>query len=210
VIAAGAVTWYAARAGGLVAFVLLTATVLLGLMLSGRARLRSWPRFAVEEVHRFVGILTGVFVVVHGLALLADRYYTFRPVDLLVPGSAPYRPLATALGVVAAELLAALAITNHYRARIPYAVWRRLHFLNFAVWGLALVHGIAAGTDAASAWGLALYAGAGGAVTGATVWRALAARSPDGWSLRLWPGTAAVVAAELIVALAVGPLHHAA
>jgi multisubunit Na+/H+ antiporter MnhB subunit len=85
VITAGAVTWYTARAGGLVAFVLLTATVLLGLTLSGRARLRSWPRFAVEDVHRFVGILTGVFVAVHGLALLADHYYPFGLIDLVVP-----------------------------------------------------------------------------------------------------------------------------
>src|SRR5205807_2628549 len=72
--AGGGVTaaWYAARAGGLLAFALLTASVVLGLTLSGRARLRRWPRFAVEDVHRFAGVLVGAFVGIHVLALLVD------------------------------------------------------------------------------------------------------------------------------------------
>ena len=52
-LAAANYTWYMARAGGILAFVLLTASVVVGLLLSGRARLRSWPRFALEDVHRF-------------------------------------------------------------------------------------------------------------------------------------------------------------
>jgi DMSO/TMAO reductase YedYZ heme-binding membrane subunit len=62
-------------------------------------------------------------------------------------------------GIVAAELLAALAVANHYRGAIPHGVWRRLHYLSFAVWGLALVHGLTAGTDALTTWALLLYAG---------------------------------------------------
>jgi predicted ferric reductase len=76
-----------------------------------------------------------------------------------VPGTAGYRPLDVAFGVVAAELLAALAVTNHYRKRISHGLWRRLHMLNLAVWGLALVHGLTAGTDANTTWALTLYAG---------------------------------------------------
>jgi sulfoxide reductase heme-binding subunit YedZ len=207
VIAASVTTWYVVRAGGLVAFLLLTATVLLGLTLSGRARLPGWPRFAVEDVHRFVGILTGTFVALHGLTLLVDGYYPFGPLDLVLPGTAPYRPVATAAGVVGAELLAALALTNHYRRRIPYRLWRAAHFVNFPVWLLALVHGVAAGTDSGTAWGLALYAIAAGSVAGALARRILSTRLTQPCELRLWPGTAAIVAAELIVALAAGPLH---
>ena len=79
--------------------------------------------------------------------------------QLLVLGTDSYRPLAVALGIVAAELLAALAVTNHYRKQLSYRVWRRVHYLNFAVWGLALVHGLTAGTDALTTWALLLYAG---------------------------------------------------
>src|SRR3954470_16788409 len=116
-----AFTWYVARAGGLAAFSLLTATTLVGLGLSGRLRLAHWPRFAVEDVHQFAGVLTGAFIALHGLALLVDGSLPFSLGQLLVPGTAPYRPLATALGVVAAELLAAIAIANHFRNRLSYA-----------------------------------------------------------------------------------------
>jgi predicted ferric reductase len=151
--------WYAARAGGLLAYVLITASVCLGLLMAGRARLERWPRFALEDVHRFLGILAGVFVAIHGFALLLDSFVPFSLSQVLVPGASSYRPLWVAFGVVAAELLAALAITNHFRRQIPNGVWRRLHMLNLAVWALALVHGLTAGTDALTPWALALYAG---------------------------------------------------
>jgi len=153
--------WYAARAGGLLAYLLLSASVCLGLLLSGKAKLRRWPRFALEDVHRFLGILAGVFVAIHGGALLLDRFVPFSLSQLLVPGTASYRPLAVGFGVVAAELLVALAVSNHYRRRIPHHVWRRLHVLNLAVWALALTHGLTAGTDATTTWALLLYAGPG-------------------------------------------------
>jgi len=150
-------TWYIARAGGLTALVLLTVTVCLGLALSLRAQSPRWPRFAIEDVHRFAGTLTGVFIVLHGAALLLDGYLPFSLRDLLVPGIAPYRPLWTALGVVSAELLVALALANRYRSRLGYRFWRRTHYLNFAVWAGAVVHGLTAGTDTGTPWAVGLY-----------------------------------------------------
>ncbi|HSS80754.1 MAG TPA: hypothetical protein VLK24_06115 [Gaiellaceae bacterium] len=152
-------TWYIARAGGMLAYLLLSSSVVAGLLLSGRAKLRHWPRFALEDVHRFIGILAGTFIVIHGASLLLDHVVPTSLGQLLVPGTSGYRPLAVAFGVIAAELLAALAIANHYRKRLPHGLWRRLHMLNFVVWGLALAHGLTAGTDATTTWALALYAG---------------------------------------------------
>jgi sulfoxide reductase heme-binding subunit YedZ len=91
-----------------------------------------------------------------------------------VPGTAPYRPLAVSFGVVAAELLTALALANRYRASLSYRFWRRAHYLNFAVWVLALVHGLTGGTDAFTAWDLALYGGSAWVVLALTVHRATA------------------------------------
>jgi len=207
-LAVSTVPWYVARAGGMVAFLLLTGSVLLGLALSGHARLRRWPRFALEDVHRFVGLLAGSFVAIHVLALLLDGYLPFSLVQVLVPGTAPYRPLATAVGVVAAELLVALAVTNRLRRSLPYTFWRRAHYLTFAVWALALGHGIAAGTDSDTGWALVLFALCGASVAGATAWRVLSLRELPVWAVRLWPGTAAVATAEVILALALGPLRH--
>lgn len=169
--------WYIVRAGGIVAFALLTAAVVVGLLLSGRPASKRWPKFALEDVHRFLGILAAVFIGVHALGLLLDSYLPFSIRDLVVPGTAPYRPVATALGVVAAELLGALAITNHYRRRIPNALWKKAHRLNFAVWLLALAHGIFAGTDSGSAWAIALY-GVSAALVGGLTYRRIERAQP--------------------------------
>jgi len=168
VILAANTTWYIARAGGMLAFALLTASVVLGLLLSRKDHFKSWPRFALEDVHRFVSLLAGTFIVVHVASLLFDSYLPFSLTNVLVPGTAPYRPLSVAAGVVAAELLAALAVTNRFRDSLPRTFWRRAHYLNFAVWLLAFVHGIFAGTDAATPWGVALYL-ASAALVGALV-----------------------------------------
>ena len=152
---------------------LLTVSVLLGLMLSGRARTPRWPRFAVEDVHGDAGLLGGSFIAVHGLALLVDTYLPFSLSQLLIPGTSSYRPLATAFGVVAAELLAALALTNRYRRKISHRFWRRAHYLNFSVWAFALIHGVTAGTDTGTVWAGMLYTVCGSAVAGLTVWRVL-------------------------------------
>ncbi len=207
-LASTTLTWYVARAGGMVAFGLLTLAIVLGLALSGHAQLKSWPRFAVEDVHRFLGLLTGIFIAVHALALFLDTYLPFSLINLLVPGTAAYRPFATALGVVGAELLFAVALTNRYRKRLPHRLWRRVHYLNFAVWALALVHGIAAGTDTRTGWGMLFYAVSAGSVTGLTAWRVLRSRGLAPWGLRLWPGAAAIVAVEAVVLLALGPLRR--
>jgi methionine sulfoxide reductase heme-binding subunit len=201
------VTWYAARAGGMVALALLTSTVALGLLMSARARLRTWPRFALEDVHRFASLLTWIFVGIHALALLADDYLPFSFADLVIPGIAPYRPLATGLGIVAAELLAALALANVLRARLPYSTWRRTHYLNFAVWVLALGHGITAGSDSDTAWALALYAASASLVAGLTAWRVLTVRSAGSWAVRIGSPVAALVAADLALLLELGTVR---
>ena len=167
------VTWYVVRASGLTAFALLTISVVLGLALSGRPRSVRWPRFALEDVHGFAGVVAGALLVLHGFALLLDGYMPFSLWQLVIPGTSPYRPLAVAAGVVAAELLLAVAVTNRLRKRISYSLWRRAHYLNFAVWLLALVHGLAAGTDAGTVWAGMLYTACGSAVAGLAVWRVL-------------------------------------
>ena len=198
------VTWYLVRASGMVAFALLTTTVALGLVLSSKARLRRWPRFAVEDVHRFASLVTWAFIGIHMLALLADSYLPFGVTDLLVPGVAPYRPLATALGVVAMELLAALGLANALRSRISYRVWRRTHYLNFAVWALVLTHGVTAGTDSDTAWALGLYVVSAALVAGLTAWRILSTRSADTWAIRFATPIAALIAADLAIYLELG------
>jgi sulfoxide reductase heme-binding subunit YedZ len=175
-LAAAAIDWYAARAGGVVAYLLLSCAVLLGLALSGKEQLRDWPRFALEDVHRFAGVLAGFFILVHVTMIAVDSQARFSFVQLFVPFSSSYRPFWTGIGIVAAELLAALALANRYRKRISYPLWRRLHYLNFVVWAAATAHGLGSGTDRSSAWLLGIYLSAIGAVVALTLRRVLRTR----------------------------------
>ncbi|HSD78242.1 MAG TPA: ferric reductase-like transmembrane domain-containing protein, partial [Solirubrobacteraceae bacterium] len=202
------VDWYVARAGGVVAYVLLTLTVLLGLTMSSRRRSQRWPRMAVEDVHRFAGILVGVFVVVHVVAVAIDSYLPFSPAAIVVPFVSAYRPAWVALGIVAAELLLALAVTNRLRHRsLSYETWRRVHYLNFAVWGGATLHGLGSGTDRSTPWMVAVYACGSAAVAAFTAFRVLR-RRPLAPRVRAAasPGVAALAAAAVLV-LALGPLR---
>jgi len=150
-----ALTWYVARSAGIVAYLLLSTSVVVGVLMSARAKL-AWPRFAVEEVHRFLAILTGVFLALHGIALLADRVVPISIVQLVIPFQTAYRPLGVGLGVTSALLLLAVALSNLVRKRLPYRLWRRIHYVTIAVWLTATAHGLLSGTDRQDFWFMAL------------------------------------------------------
>jgi sulfoxide reductase heme-binding subunit YedZ len=196
--------WYAARASGVAAYVVLSLVVMFGLTLGGKAQNRRWPRFSVEDIHRFGGLLVGSLIGVHVLAIAADAFLPFSLVQLLVPFTSTYRPLWTGLGIAAAEILLALAITNHYRKRLNYSFWRKAHYLNFAVWGLASVHGLMAGTDRGASWLAILYGVSVAGVVMLLVWRfgGYVFRSPRVAGV----GAITVVALPLLI---IGPLRHA-
>jgi sulfoxide reductase heme-binding subunit YedZ len=196
--------WYAARASGVAAYVVISLVVCLGLALGGKAQTRRWPRFSVEEIHRFGGLLVGSLIGVHVLAIAADSFLPFSLTQLLVPFTSSYRPLWTGLGIAAAEILVALAITNHYRRRLPYSLWRKAHYLNFAVWALASLHGLMAGTDRGATWLAILYAVSVATVVMLLVWRfgGHILRSPR-------VATAGAITVVALPLLILGPLRHA-
>ena len=195
--------WYAARASGVAAYVALSLVVALGMTLGGKAQNRRWPRFSVEEIHRFGGLLVGSLIGVHILAIAADSFLPFSLVQLLVPFTSTYRPLWTGLGIAAAEILLALAFTNHYRKALPYSFWRKAHYLNFAVWGLASVPGLMSGTDRGAAWLAILYGVSVATVLMVLVWRFSrhVFRSPR-------VATAGAVTVVALPLLIMGPLRH--
>ena len=162
--------WLLARASGLTAYVLLTSSVLAGLTVKSRPLGRRLKAAVVTDTHRFLSLLALGAIVVHGLVLTLDQTVKMPLAGLLVPGQSPYRPLAVGAGVVAAELMAVIYVSFSLRRRIGARNWRRLHFLTFAVFAAATVHGLAAGTDK---WALGLYTGSVAAVAALTAWRIL-------------------------------------
>jgi methionine sulfoxide reductase heme-binding subunit len=165
--------WVLARASGLTAYFLLTASVLAGLVLKSRP-FRSLRPGAATDTHRFLALLGLATVAVHGATLLLDQTVRLQPLALLVPGASAYRPVPVAIGVVALELMVLVYASFSLRHRIGPRNWRRLHWATYAIFGMATVHGLAAGTDAGRPWAFAIYLAAVGSVTAATAWRALA------------------------------------
>ena len=165
--------WILARSSGLLAYVLLTSSVLAGLVLKARPFGTALRPAAVTDLHRLLALLGLGAVSLHGLTLVLDTAVPISVADLLVPGLVPYRPLATGLGVVAAELMLVVYASFSLRRRIGTRNWRRLHWATYLVFAFATVHGLAAGTDSRTTWALALYGGATGAVLAAGAWRAL-------------------------------------
>jgi sulfoxide reductase heme-binding subunit YedZ len=165
--------WILARASGLVAYALLTSSVVAGIVLKARPFGAALKAVAVADVHRFLAMLGLGFVALHAATLVLDSTVRISIAALFVPGLVSYRPLWSAFGVLAAELMLLVYISSALRRRIGARAWRRLHWLTYAVFGLATAHGLAAGTDGGRPWALALYGGAVGAVAAAAGWRAL-------------------------------------
>jgi sulfoxide reductase heme-binding subunit YedZ len=200
--------WYLTRGTGIVALLLLTASVVLGVLTTARLRTPRWPRFALSAVHRNLTLLTVVFVVVHVVTTVLDAYAPIRLVDALVPFVSAYRPVWLGLGALAFDLLLALVVTSLLRARLGYRVWRQIHWLAYASWPVALVHALGSGTDARA--GFMLVAGFSSlALVAVAVIARVAITS--GWQ---WPVRAGAALAALITPLAIvawyesGPAKH--
>jgi len=147
----GTFPWYVARAAGIVSWALLAAATLWGLALSTRA-LGNRPRANwLLDLHRWLGGTALAFTGVHVVALLADQYVHFGLVEILVPFTSSWHPVAVAWGVVAAYLLLAVELTSLARNRLSKRAWRRVHTTTFVLFVVATIHGLTAGTDTHSA-----------------------------------------------------------
>lgn len=168
--------WILARATGIAAYVLLTATVVAGLTLKSRALPRLRPA-AITDTHRFLSLVGLLGVALHGAALVADRTIDVSLQALVVPGLVPYRPVWTGVGVVAAELMVLIHLSFRLRKRIGVRNWRRIHYLTYLAFVGATAHGLLSGTDSDRLWALGIYLLASALVAGLTVWRVTSVRA---------------------------------
>ena len=157
-------TWYLARAGGLVAWSALVLSVVLGLLLAGRLVPRGKGAW-VQEVHRYLGGLASVFTAIHVLALVADTYVYFGWREIFLPFASEWEPGAVAAGVIGMYLLIAIEATSLAMQRLPRRLWRAVHQLSLPLFALATLHGFLAGEDASGATYMAITLG-GCAVVG--------------------------------------------
>ena len=166
--------WFAARASGIVAWALAASSVIWGLAFStqllGRRPRPAW----LFDLHRFLGGLALAFTGVHVLAVLADSYVHFSLLNVLVPFTSDWHPLAVAWGILGLYLLLAVELTSLARTRLPRRLWRRVHYASFVVFAATTVHGLSAGTDARSPALLLAYLAVSALMAGLTASRFLA------------------------------------
>ncbi len=174
--------WYLARGTGVVALLLLTASVVLGILGSLRfASAPRWPRFAIDTLHRDISLLVIVLLVVHIITSVLDSFAPIKLTDAVIPLASTYRPLWLGLGALSFDILIALVLTSLARRRLGYGAWRKVHWLAYASWPVAVLHGLGTGSDTKAWWMLAITVACVAAVLAATLARiAQAGSEADG------------------------------
>ncbi len=168
---ASTTVWYTMRATGVVALVLLTGTMVLGILTAGHTASRSWPAFARADLHKRVSLLAMAFLACHVLTAVLDTYVNVGWAALVIPFASPYRPLWTGLGTVGVDLMVAVAASSALRQRMNPRTWRGIHWLAYGSWPVAMAHSLGLGTDAATPWMDSLAALCAVGVAGAVAWR---------------------------------------
>ncbi|MHB8489194.1 MAG: ferric reductase-like transmembrane domain-containing protein [Candidatus Dormibacteria bacterium] len=166
--------WYTTRGAGAVSLVLLSAVAVLGLLARLRFESHGWPRFLSAAVHGDLALMTLVFLLLHIVTAVVDPF-THLGLAALVPFGSYYRTLWLGLGAIAFELLLAIVATSLLRRHLGARVWRGIHWLAYASWPVAVLHGIGTGTDRTALWMVVIDAVCVASVAIALIWRILAA-----------------------------------
>jgi len=163
--------WYASRATGIVALLLLTAVLVLGILVNRQGRLPGLPRFAVTDLHRNLSLLSVAFIVVHILTAVADTYVHIPLLSAVVPFASGYERLWLGLGAISLDLMAAMIVTSLLRGRLNRVVWKAVHLLAYASWPIAFAHSIGSSKDLQQGWMLVLAIGCAMIILAAVIWR---------------------------------------
>jgi sulfoxide reductase heme-binding subunit YedZ len=149
--------WYLTRTFGVVAYVLLSLSIVCGLLRVIARRTSESLSWIIDELHQFLALLSGFAVLAHLVVLYYDPFLPFTLSNLILPFDEPYRPLPIRLGVISVYGIIILLLTSWLRQRINYQIWRFIHYTSFITFILVSLHGIYAGSDVNEPWIRAIY-----------------------------------------------------
>lgn len=172
--------WYLGRSAGLIAFWLLFASVVLGIAVSSRVFDGMLNRGWVFDIHKFLSIFVLLAMVFHVLILLPDPWAKFTLKEMLVPFESHYRPTPVAMGIIALYGSILATASFYMKGMIGQKGWRYLHYGTFALFILALLHGLLAGTDSKKTAVQVSYMASGVAVLFLVFFRILVTRAAGG------------------------------
>ncbi len=134
--------WWLSRATGVTTMLLFTTVLVLGLLTAGRRPPAGDAQTVVVALHRWLSLGSLAFLLVHILSAVVDGYVPIGWYAVLVPFTSAYHPVSVALGTLAVDLLAAVVVTSLLRHRMSERAWKGVHLLAYAMWPLAVAHGI--------------------------------------------------------------------
>lgn len=146
--------WITSRAAGIVALVLASLGVSLGLLMATKLLRRRGPDLIA--LHEILSLTTLVAIAVHGLALLGDQFMHPSLADIAVPFVSGYKTFWTSAGIIAGWAMVLLGLSYYARRRIGAVRWRKLHRFTLIAWLAGLAHALGEGTDAGQIWFLAM------------------------------------------------------
>ena len=169
--------WIASRSSGVVAMLLLTVSVLIGLSMSGRVWSKPLLRKRLLATHEHTAVASVVAIGLHGVTLLGDPFLKPGVTGIAVPFAGRHEPLWTGIGIVGGYVVAALGLSFYFRKRIGAQRWRKLHRFIAVGWAMSAVHTLGSGTDAGDLWLRVLVLAPAGAVLALLVHRIGTART---------------------------------
>jgi methionine sulfoxide reductase heme-binding subunit len=174
--------WALGRGTGVVALVLFTISLVLGILARSGRRVPGLGRFGTSDLHRTAALTGTGLVATHVTSLLFDPYAQLKVVDVVFPFLAAYRPLWLGLGTLALDLIGVVTVVSLLRHRIGPTVFKGVHWATYLLWPTALLHALGSGTDAGTLWFRALAVVCVSAVVTAVGWRLAPSYAGRGWT----------------------------
>jgi len=171
--------WYASRGTGVVALLVLTLVVVLGVLAHQGKPFPGTPQFVVTGLHRNASLLAMFLLVIHIVTIVFDTYAKVGWIDVVIPFRSDFEPFWMGVGTLSAELFAAVVATSLLRGMLGRRTWRAVHLLSYAAWPMALGHTLGTGTDAAARWMLLLSAACIAVAVASVVYRLVEPPGPE-------------------------------
>jgi sulfoxide reductase heme-binding subunit YedZ len=167
--------WYLSRTSAFLAYILLFINIVFGLGLKTKFLDKLSARWQSFDLHQFSALLAMAMITLHIFSLLGDQYMSPTLSDLLIPMSASYRPIWTALGILSFYVLIIIVLSSYLKRFIGQKIWRMIHMLSFVLFYVILYHGLRSGSDTQTWWAQLMYVSTGSAAAFLFLWRFLLA-----------------------------------
>lgn len=169
--------WYLSRGSGFVGLSLIWLSMVLGLLVTNKMA-RFWPGVPASfAIHEYVSLLGLAFIILHAVILMGDKYISFNLFSILIPFASSYEPFWVGMGQLSFYGILILSLSFYFRKQIGQKAWRSLHYISFLTYIIALVHGIASGTDTSLTWVQNYYWYSAGSLLFLVVYRVLFAKT---------------------------------